>query len=95
MVPVRWPPVFAATAKPTLPLPLPEEPEVIVIHEALLCAVQGQPKEFVFTASVPVLPPAAILRVDGDIVKVRTTSVKTEAVEFLRCVKLEFYFRSC
>ena len=41
MVPVRDPPVFAATAKATEPLPLPVALDVI--HDALLAAVQAQP----------------------------------------------------
>ena len=42
-LPVRGNPVFAATEKFTGPLPDPELPEVIVIHAALLTAVQVQP----------------------------------------------------
>ena len=37
IVPVRWfEPVLAATVKPTVPLPVPGAPEVMLIHEALL-----------------------------------------------------------
>jgi len=35
--------VFAATLKPTLPLPDPVAPLVTVIHAALLAAVHAQP----------------------------------------------------
>lgn len=42
-VPVRPDPVFAATPKVTVPLPDPVAPPVIVIHDALLEAVQLQP----------------------------------------------------
>lgn len=50
--------VFAATLKPTVPLPDPVAPLVIVIHAALLVAVHAQP---VATATVllPVPPEAA------------------------------------
>ena len=41
MVPLRAPPVFAATVKPTEPLPVPLAPEVTVIHDALLAAVHA------------------------------------------------------
>jgi hypothetical protein len=56
MVPVRDPPLLADTLKPTVPLPLPDDPDVIVIQDALLTAVQGQPPAE-DTATVPV--PAA------------------------------------
>lgn len=43
-VPVRWfVPVFAATEYPTVPGPLPLAPDVIVIHEAELDALQPHP----------------------------------------------------
>jgi hypothetical protein len=35
--------VFAVTEKVTVPLPVPADPAVMVIHEALLVAVQAQP----------------------------------------------------
>ena len=47
--------VDGATENATLPLPLPEDPDVTVIHEALLCAVQLQPAGVV-TADDPVPP---------------------------------------
>ena len=42
IVPVRAAPVFAATENITTPFPRPGEPEIIVIHGALLTAVQSQ-----------------------------------------------------
>ena len=36
-------PLFAATEYVTVPLPLPDEPEVIVIHDADAVAVQAHP----------------------------------------------------
>jgi hypothetical protein len=41
-VPLRAPPVFAATDSATVPLPVPEPPLVIVIHETFGVAVQAQ-----------------------------------------------------
>src|SRR5690242_19282319 len=41
MLPLRPTPLLAATLYPTDPLPAPEAPAVIVIHAALLTAVQG------------------------------------------------------
>jgi hypothetical protein len=56
MVPVLLlPVVLADTEKETVPFPVPALPAVIVIHEALLVAVQEQLLEVV-TATVPVLP---------------------------------------
>ena len=57
-VPVRWPPVFAATVNVTEPLPLPLEPVVTMIQLALLTAVQAQPDGAV-TATGPPVPPEA------------------------------------
>ena len=42
-VPVRTPPVLAATANVTVPAPAPLAPAVIVIHAAEVVALQGQP----------------------------------------------------
>jgi len=42
IVPVRAAPVFAPTEKLTVPFPLPVEPDVTVIHGALLSTVQSQ-----------------------------------------------------
>ena len=50
--------VFAATLKPTVPLPEPVAPLVTVIHAALLAAVQAHPVAAV-TLLLPV-PPAAV-----------------------------------
>ena len=57
-VPVRSPPVFAATLNVTVPLPLTLEPAVSVIQLALLTAVQAQPG-CVVTATGPPVPPEA------------------------------------
>jgi hypothetical protein len=43
MVPERPPPLFPATLNATAPLPLPALPDVTVIQDALLTAVQLQP----------------------------------------------------
>ena len=57
IVPVRAAPVFAATTNVTAPFPRPGEPEVTVIHGALLTAVQSQtPCDS--TEIVPDPPPA-------------------------------------
>jgi hypothetical protein len=56
-VPLRAAPVFAATVKATVPLPLPVAPDEIVMKVALLVAVQAQPAGAV-TGTDPV-PPAA------------------------------------
>lgn len=58
IVPVRAAPVFAATLKVTLPLPLPVAPAVIAIHEALLVAVHPQPLPAVTATVLPVAPVA-------------------------------------
>jgi hypothetical protein len=57
MVPERAAPVFAATLYATVPLPVLLVPDVIVIHEALLDAVQAH-VDPALTATEPV-PPAA------------------------------------
>jgi len=41
--PTRSSPPFAETATATVPFPFPDWPDVIVIHPALLVAVQLQP----------------------------------------------------
>ena len=65
MVPVRWlAPVLAATEKPTVPLPLPVAPEVIVIKDELLTAVHAQLPVDV-TLTIPVLPEAPKFWLDG------------------------------
>ena len=62
-VPVRSPPVLAATIRPTVPLPLPLAPLVTVIQDALLDAVQLQPPG----ASTPTVagPPGALTFCSG------------------------------
>ena len=50
--------VFAATRKPVAPEPDPAAPLVIVIHAALLVALQAQPDPAVTT--LPPVPPAAV-----------------------------------
>ena len=61
IVPDRVVPGFAATLKPTVPLPLPEAPDVTVIHcGAPLTAVHEQPA-VVVTVTVPVLAVAGAL----------------------------------
>src|SRR5687768_2387332 len=57
MDPDRDAPVFAATEYVTVPLPEPEDPEVIVIHEVEVEAVHEQPACVVTTMEW--LPPAA------------------------------------
>jgi hypothetical protein len=59
--------VVAATLKVTVPVPLPLAPVVIVIHEALLCAVQPQPA-VVCTVVDPVPPALPAAMVVGAIV---------------------------
>ena len=59
-VPVRKAPVLAATVYATLPFPVPVAPDVTVIHDALLLAVQIQPAAVV-TPTVPDAPVAAML----------------------------------
>src|SRR6476660_8061906 len=56
-VPLRAAPVFAATVKATVPLPLPVAPDEIVMKVALLVAVHAHPVPAV-TGTDPV-PPAA------------------------------------
>jgi hypothetical protein len=55
IVPVRAAPVFAATEKFTAPLPDPLAPEVMVIQESLLRAVQLHPEAAV-TETLPTPP---------------------------------------
>lgn len=58
MVPERAPPVFAATLYATAPVPVPRAPDVTVIHESLLDAVQAHAGP-ALTATEPVPPVAA------------------------------------
>ena len=59
--------VLAAAVYPTLPLPLPLAPLVIVTHDAALVAVQVHPL-VVVTVTVPVPPVAVSDRLAGEIV---------------------------
>lgn len=66
IVPVRVrPAAFAATLKPTLPVPLPVPPEVTVIHDALVTAVHAQP-EVAVTVNELVPPSAPSDTLEGD-----------------------------
>jgi len=49
--------VFAATLNVAVPLPLPLAPDVIVIHDALLCAVHAQPPGADTDIGPPAPPP--------------------------------------
>ena len=59
IVPLRAAPEFAATVKDTLPLPAPELPLVIVIHEAFDAAVQAHVPADALTANDPEPPVSA------------------------------------
>jgi hypothetical protein len=63
-VPVRKTPGFTATVKLTVPLPVPEAPDVTVIQLTLATAVHEHPVPAV-TALEPVPPPAATAWLDG------------------------------
>src|SRR3989442_11743601 len=66
IVPLRDPaPLLAATEYPTVPLPSPVAPAVMVIQVALLVAVQLHPACAV-TLVLPVSPPATAESVVGD-----------------------------
>ncbi len=58
MVAERAAPMFALTSKLTVPLPLPVDPDPIVIHEALLDAVHAQPAAAVTLTGGPAPAPA-------------------------------------
>ena len=58
MVPLRAGPVFPDAEYPTVPLPVPLEPEVMVIQSALLVAVQVQVLSEAVTVILP-FPPEA------------------------------------
>ena len=62
--------VLAAIEYPTLPLPLPEPPDVIVIHDALLVAVHAHPVIPV-TATEPVVAAAETVVAPGEIENVQ------------------------
>jgi hypothetical protein len=56
-VPVRERPLFGATLNVAEPVPLLLAPDVIVIHDALLWAVQRQPFGEETDTDAPVSPP--------------------------------------
>jgi hypothetical protein len=59
-VPVRAPPPLVPTVKPTVPFPVPLPPDVIVIHDALLVAVQPHAVPVV-TLTVGPAPPLPLI----------------------------------
>jgi hypothetical protein len=59
--------VFGATLKPTVPLPVPAAPPVIVIHGELLTAVHTHPTA-ALTVVLPVPPDDAIDWLEGEMV---------------------------
>ena len=62
IVPIRATPVLLPTDHPTVPPPLPNSPEVIVIHGALLIAIQSHPVALL-TVTVPDPPLTPLLAV--------------------------------
>ena len=64
--PLRFLPVFLATANRTVPLPVPLAPLVIVIHDSPELAVHAQPLG-VDTLMAPVPPSAPIFTLLGEI----------------------------
>ena len=64
-VPVRGTEVFAATEYVTDLLPVPDLPFVILIHPALLTAVQGAVGTLAFNVKLPVPPAALTLALEG------------------------------
>jgi hypothetical protein len=70
---------LAATVYPTLPLPVPAEPLVTVIHAALLVAVQPQLPPAV-TVTVPVPVPAPTETPVGAMLKVQAPACVTVKV---------------
>ena len=69
------PVVFSAAEKPTVPLLVPELPEVIVTQEALLTAVQKHSGPAV-TLTLPEPPVALNDSLTGEIVKVHPDIVR-------------------
>src|SRR3954462_10785853 len=90
MVPLRWPEFgFAATVKPTAPLPCPLLPEVTVIKEELLRAVQEQALSLGVILTIPVLPltpkfwlAGAMLKLQPDCNSKAPISVPSQPVAF-------------
>ena len=68
-VPLRAGPVAAVALYWTSPLPLPEDPEVMVSHDELLDADQAQPEPAV-TVILPVAAPEDTEAFSGEIAKV-------------------------
>jgi hypothetical protein len=66
-------PAFAAAVKLTVPLPEPLAPDVIVIHESLLTAVQAQPACAV-TAELPAPPLGPNCALEGWIEKLHAAA---------------------
>ena len=71
IVPVLAPPVFAATENATVPLPVPEPPLVIVIHDAFAPAVHAHVPVEAPTAMDPVPPDSVNVWLAGEIVNVQ------------------------
>lgn len=61
--PERAVPGFDATASPTVPAPLPDEPEATLIHVAVLAALHGHP--LITATPTERFPPAAAMLSDG------------------------------
>ena len=70
IVPLRLAPVLACTEYPTVPFPVPDAPDVTVIHAALLLAAQVQLLAEAVTPTVPVPPVVAADALVADKVKV-------------------------
>ena len=67
IVPIRAGPLFDATENDTFPLPLPDAPLVIVIHESFLTAVQLQVGTVLIeNPPVPPLAPIFVLEIDRE-----------------------------
>ena len=64
-MPERLAPALAATVNVTEPFPAPADPEVTVIHAALLEDVHAQPAVVVTAIPGPAPPPAPIVTVAG------------------------------
>ena len=67
-VPVRAAPGFDAIVKPTVPLPVPFAPDVMVIQASGVVAVHPQPFAAV-TAMVVPAPPAAAIDCDEGLIE--------------------------
>jgi len=68
-------PVLAANVYLTVPLPVPEPPDVMVIQGALVVAVHAQVAADAVTAIAPDPSPAATLCVAGEIENVHAAGV--------------------